>query len=66
MDVRVPIGGLLSILGLLIGGYGLATASDPSLYAKSLQVNVNLSWGAFMLVFGLLVLWLARRGRDST
>jgi hypothetical protein len=66
MDVRVPIGGLLSILGLLIGGYGLATASDPSLYAKSLQVNVNLSWGAFMLVFGLVMHWLARRGRDAT
>jgi hypothetical protein len=61
MDVRVPIGGLLTILGLLIAGYGLATFGDSQLYARSLGVNVNEWWGAFMLIFGLALLGLARR-----
>lgn len=60
MDVRVPIGGLLTVLGLLVTGYGLATIGDPQIYAKSLAFNVNLWWGAFMLIFGLALLGLAR------
>ena len=61
MDVRLPIGGLLSIMGLLIAGYGLATAGDSQLYAKSLSFNVNLSWGIVMFIFGVALLGLARR-----
>ena len=61
MDVRVPIGGLLSALGLLVAGYGVATAGDPRVYAKSLAFNVNLWWGSFMLIFGLALLGLVRR-----
>lgn len=60
MDVRMPIGGLLSVLGLLVAGYGIATASQPDVYAKSLAFNINLWWGVFMLVFGLALLGLAR------
>jgi hypothetical protein len=63
LDVRFPIGGLFSVLGLLLGGYGLATAGDSALYAQSLSVNVNLWWGLVMLVFGLLLLWGASRAR---
>jgi hypothetical protein len=37
--------------------------SDPGLYEKSLGINVNLVWGAVMLVFGLGMLGLAWRGR---
>ena len=61
MDVRIPIGGLLGALGLLITGYGIATAGDSQIYAKSLAFNVNLWWGSFMLIFGLALLGLARR-----
>ena len=61
MDVRVPIGGLLSVLGVLVAGYGLATMGNAEIYAKSLAFNVNLWWGAFMLIFGLAMLGLARR-----
>ena len=66
MDVRVPIGGLLTALGLLVAGYGLATASQPDVYAKSLAFNVNLWWGTFMLIFGLALLGLSRRRKDAT
>ena len=71
LDVRLPIGGLFTALGLLLGGYGLATAGDPSHYARSLSVNINLWWGLVMLAFGLTLLaavWLSRRklaGRGS-
>ncbi|HZS57908.1 MAG TPA: hypothetical protein VFA43_01470 [Gemmatimonadaceae bacterium] len=61
MDVRVPIGGLLTVLGVLVAGYGAATLGNSQIYAKSLAFNVNLWWGAFMLVFGLVMLGLARR-----
>jgi hypothetical protein len=64
LDVRLPIGGLFTALGLLLTGYGLATAGDASHYARSLSVNINLWWGLVMLVFGVTLLaavWLSRR-----
>jgi hypothetical protein len=63
LDVRLPIGGLFTALGLLLGGYGLATAGDPTHYARSLSVNINLWWGLIMLAFGLLLLLAASLGR---
>jgi uncharacterized membrane protein len=61
LDIRMPIGGLFVVLGLLIGGYGLATAGDAAHYAKSLSLNVNLWWGLVMLGFGLIMLIAAVR-----
>ena len=55
MDVRIPIGGLLCALGLLITGYGVATAGDAQIYAKSLAFNVNLWWGSFMLILSMVI-----------
>jgi membrane protein implicated in regulation of membrane protease activity len=65
LDVRLPIGGLFVALGLLLGGYGLVTAADPTHYARSLSVNINLWWGLVMLAFGLLLLLIAWRGRQK-
>jgi len=62
LDVRLPIGGLFVVLGLMIGGYGVATAGDVGHYAKSLSINVNLWWGLVMLVFGIIMLAGALRG----
>jgi len=65
LDIRVPIGGLFTVLGLLVGGYGLATRGDAALYERSLSVNINLVWGAVMIVFGVAMLalgwWKSRR-----
>ena len=64
LDVRIPIGGLFTALGLLLSLYGLATAGDVAHYARSVSVNINLWWGVVMLAFGLLLLlatWLGRR-----
>jgi hypothetical protein len=53
LDIRLPIGGLFTVLGLILGGFGLATVDEPSRYARSLSLNVNLWWGMVMLAFGL-------------
>jgi hypothetical protein len=61
MDIRVPLGLLFSIVGALLAGFGLATLSSPIYRQHSLGMNVNLWSGLGMLVFGLTMLWLARR-----
>jgi hypothetical protein len=62
LDLRYPIGGLFVVLGLILAGYGLATAGDTAMYARATAININLWWGAVMLVTGILFLLLARRG----
>ncbi len=59
LDLRVPIGWLFGILGALLVFFGLV--SDRAIYARSLGINVNLWWGLVLLVFGAVMLLLARR-----
>ena len=62
LDIRLPMGLLFLILGVILVGYGLT--SDPAIYAEhSLGQNVNLVWGGIFAAFGAVMLWLARRGR---
>jgi hypothetical protein len=64
LDIRYPIGWMFAILGMIMIVFGLA--SDKAMYAKSLDINVNLWWGLVMLVFGGVMLFLAKRaGRSS-
>jgi hypothetical protein len=60
LDIRLPIGLMFGIIGLLLTGYGLI--GDKSIYARSLGINVNLWWGLAMVVFAFVMLGLARRG----
>jgi protein-S-isoprenylcysteine O-methyltransferase Ste14 len=60
LDIRIPIGAMFAILGALLLGYGFL--SDPALYQRSLGMNINLWWGLVLLVFGLIMLLLAKRG----
>lgn len=62
-DLRLPIGLMFSLFGAMLTVFGLV--SDKALYAKSLGLNVNLGWGLVMLVFGITMLVLARRGRQQ-
>jgi len=62
LDIRVPIGGLFTALGALVGGYGVVAGIDPT-HGASLGLNINLWWGLVMLVFGLVLLASARRAR---
>ncbi|WP_422924357.1 hypothetical protein [Singulisphaera sp. PoT] len=59
LDIRLPIGLLFLVLGVLLTGYGLA--SDPAIYKRSLNINVNLWWGLAMLAFGGVMFALGRR-----
>ena len=59
LDIRVPIGALFAIIGVLLTGYGLV--SDRAIYARSLDLNVNLWWGLVLILFGAVMLGLARR-----
>jgi hypothetical protein len=58
LDIRLPIGLLFSILGMLLVVYG--AMSDTSIYERSLGININLWWGIVLCVFGGLLLLLAR------
>ena len=61
VDIRIPIGLMFTILGVLITVFGLTTMTNSGLYEKSLGINVNILMGILMLVFGLLMLFLARK-----
>ncbi len=60
LDIKIPIGLMFTILGLLLTIYGLATISDADLYQKSLGINVNIWVGLLMLVFGIFMLAISK------
>ena len=59
LDIRLPIGGLFTLVGIILVASGLL--SDSATYARSLGHNVNLAWGVAMLAFGIVFLLMARR-----
>jgi hypothetical protein len=61
VDIRIPIGLMFSIIGVIISIFGIVTMSDSAMYQKSLGVNVNLIMGVLMLIFGLIMLFFAFR-----
>jgi len=64
LDVRVPVGLMLGIMGALLLAYGLL--GDQSIYARSLGLNINAIWGSVLVVVAAVLLILAsRRPRAS-
>ncbi len=63
-DLRLPIGILFTLFGLILTGFGLATKGSE-IYQKSLGNNINVSWGVVLLIFGGAMLILALRGRKA-
>jgi hypothetical protein len=59
LDIRMPIGLLFSVLGLLLAGFGVF--SDKRIYQRSLGFNVNLAWGIVLLVFGIIMVVFGNR-----
>ena len=55
LDLRYPIGLLLTLDGVILAIQGLIAE------AKVLGLNVNLYWGAVMVACGLGALYLARQ-----
>lgn len=62
LDIRIPIGLLFGIIGLILVLAGLI--SNDEIYRSSLGVNVNLWWGLVMLVFGAVMIVFGKRGGD--
>lgn len=60
-DLRLPIGLLFTLLGLMLSIFGLT--SPPEIYQKSLGLNMNLIWGLVILAFGAGMLFFALRAR---
>jgi hypothetical protein len=65
LDIRAPIGGLFSVLGVMLAGYGLFASGSGGASDMSSGTNVNLWWGLTMLVFGVVMLLLSRRAMSS-
>jgi hypothetical protein len=63
LDLRLPIGLMFSIFGVLLLGFGII--SDAAIYRRSLGINVNLWWGVVLLVFGLVMLGFALKARGA-
>jgi hypothetical protein len=62
LDLRIPIGLLFGLLGLLLLLYGVV--SDPAIYRVSLGININVWAGGGMLAFAGVMLasaWLPGR-----
>lgn len=64
-DLRLPIGILFSLFGLILTVFGWLTRNDTEMYVKSLGKNVNIEWGIVLLVFGAFMLFLAKRGKKA-
>jgi len=61
LDIRYPIGLLFLVVGAILAIYGVV--SDPGIYiAHSLGLNVNLWWGLIQIVFGAIMVGLAKSG----
>jgi hypothetical protein len=65
LDIKLPIGLMFSIIGLMLTIYGFFTASNAEMYNRSLHVNINLWIGATMLVFGVIMLLLVKRPKKE-
>jgi hypothetical protein len=62
LDVRLPIGLMFTLFGALLSLFGLL--GDPKTWEQHpLKVNINLYWGLVLLVFGVVMLVFALRGR---
>ncbi len=60
LDIRIPLGLIFLITGGIISLYGLFTRHS-AIYEKSMGVNLNLTWGALMFLFGLVMFLLGHR-----
>jgi multisubunit Na+/H+ antiporter MnhG subunit len=60
LDIRIPLGLIFLIIGGLMSVYGFFSRNS-AVYDKSMGINLNLTWGALMFVFGLIMYFAGRR-----
>lgn len=54
-DLRIPIGWMFLILGLILTGYGFL---EPGARAPWIHLNINGLWGMVLLLFAVVMLVL--------
>jgi multisubunit Na+/H+ antiporter MnhG subunit len=59
LDLRLPIGLIFTLFGVLLTAVGLFSNTD--MYERSLGININLWWGIVLLAVGLVFIFLERR-----
>jgi len=64
LDIKIPIGLLFTIFGILLTVFGLTTLGDSELYRRSLNININLWTGLAMLVIGVFLLSTAKYRKE--
>jgi hypothetical protein len=62
IDIRLPIGLLFAIIGVILTIFGAMTNGDPIYAQHSLGINVNFWWGIVLTLFGFLMLALTWMG----
>jgi len=65
LDIRLPIGLMFSLIGLMLTVNGFLTRANTAMYARSLDININLVWGLVLFLFGAGMLAAARLGRRN-
>ena len=58
LDIKIPIGLMFLILGIILTIFGLFTLGD-NMYSISLGENINLFSGIFMILFGGFMLLIS-------
>jgi len=61
LDLRIPLGWMFTMAGLMLTFLGLRTNGDAAAYARSLGINADLWWGLVLLAFGLAMFLFRRR-----
>ncbi len=65
LDLRIPMGLMFTLTGLVLTLFGIATNGNAELYARSLGINANLWWGLVLLVFGLTMFLMGRSSQKQ-
>lgn len=65
LDLRVPLGWMFTLAGLILTVLGLKTNDDAALYTRSLGIDANLWWGLVLLAFGLAMFLFGHRGQKQ-
>jgi hypothetical protein len=64
MDLRLPVGIMFLLLGLILAAYGWWFPNDIA--PRDLGLQINLVWGCVLAGFGLAMIGSAMRARNES
>jgi hypothetical protein len=67
IDIRLPIGAMFAIIGVMLVIFGAATAGNENLYrvSREIYVNSNFWWGLALCLVGALMLYFGWRKESA-